>query len=309
MVFQNYALYPHMTVRRQHGVQPAPREGRRRTRCASASRRAAHILGLEDAARPLPAPALGRPAPARRDGSRHRAGPAGLPVRRAALEPRREAARRHARGDPGAAPAPQDDLDLRDPRPDRGDDDGRPDRRHARRPRRADRHAARALRRAAEPLRRRLHRLAGDELPAGRPPAPERRAATVELEAGGDVPAPPVRRGATAPRSCSAARARSTSRSRRTATASPAEVVVVEPTGADTHVLVPRRRCGIVAVFRERHALAPASGMHLPADIPKTHLFDAATRHEGRSARGGAPRSEPHRRRTRRCRRSPDENS
>ena len=40
----------------------------------------------------------------------------------------------------------QHDVDLRDARPDRGDDDGRPHRRDARRHRRADRRAARAVR-------------------------------------------------------------------------------------------------------------------------------------------------------------------
>ena len=60
----------------------------------------------------------------------------------------------------------QDHDDLCHARPDRGHDHGRQDRRHARRHRRADRRAARALRQAGEPLRRGLHRLAGDELPA-----------------------------------------------------------------------------------------------------------------------------------------------
>ena len=40
-----------------------------------------------------------RPAPARRDGSRHRAAAAGVPDGRAAVEPRREAPRADARGD------------------------------------------------------------------------------------------------------------------------------------------------------------------------------------------------------------------
>ena len=59
-------------------------------------------------ARPLSAPALRRPAPARRDGPRDRARPAGVPVRRAALQPRRQAARADAHRDQGAAPAPED---------------------------------------------------------------------------------------------------------------------------------------------------------------------------------------------------------
>ena len=118
--------------------------------------------------RPLSAAAFGRPAAARGDGPRDRARPAGVPVRRAAVEPRREAARADAHRDQGAAPAAEDDVDLRDARPDRGDDDGRPDRRDARRHRRADRRsAASSTTRPVEHVRRRLHRLAGDESRAG----------------------------------------------------------------------------------------------------------------------------------------------
>ena len=48
--------------------------------------------------------ALGRPAPARRHGPRHRAQPQGVPVRRAAVEPRRQAARADAHRDQEGAP-------------------------------------------------------------------------------------------------------------------------------------------------------------------------------------------------------------
>ena len=125
--------------------------------------RAARILNLEPYLERYPARAVGRAAPARRDGTRDRARPEGVPVRRAAVEPRRQAARGDARGDQGAAPAAQDDDRLRHARPGRGDDDGRPHRRHARRRDRADRHAARALRPARQPVRRAIHRFAGDE--------------------------------------------------------------------------------------------------------------------------------------------------
>ena len=57
---------------------------------------------------------------------------------------------------------------LRHPRPDRGDDARRPRRGHARGHAAAGRHADRALQRPREPVRRRLHRLAGDELHARR---------------------------------------------------------------------------------------------------------------------------------------------
>ena len=136
-----------------------------------ARRRDPGALGADG---PLSAPALGRAAAARGDGPGDRPRSAGLPLRRAALQPRRQAAGGDAQRAQGAAPAAEDHLDLRHPRPDRGDDHGRPDRRHEGRPDRADRLAARALRLPGQHLRRRLHRLAGDELPA-RHAAPQRR--------------------------------------------------------------------------------------------------------------------------------------
>ena len=69
--------------------------------------------------------AVGRAAPARRDGTRDRARAAGLPDGRAAVQPRREAARAGARGDQRAAAQPGRDHRLRDARPGGGHDDGR----------------------------------------------------------------------------------------------------------------------------------------------------------------------------------------
>ena len=127
--------------------------------------------------RSLSAPALRRATPARGDGPGHRARPAGVPLRRAALEPRREAARGDAHGTEGAAPAPGDHLDLRDPRPDRSHDHGRPDRGDEGRGRGTARQAPGALRPAGEPLRRGLHRVSRDEFPAGALPQRGGRAA------------------------------------------------------------------------------------------------------------------------------------
>ena len=124
--------------------------------------------------RPVSAATLRRPAPARRHGPRHRPRSAGVFVRRAAVEPRRQTARADAHRDQGAAPAAQDHDDLRHPRPDRGHDHGRQDRGDARRPGRADRRAARTVRPARQSVRRGLHRLAGDEFPARHDPR-ERR--------------------------------------------------------------------------------------------------------------------------------------
>ena len=132
MVFQTYALYPHMSVRQNIGYGL---KARRTPKPEIATRVAevAELLGLSRAARPPARAALRRPAPAGRDGPGDRPAAAGVPARRAALEPRREAARRDARVARAAASAARRHDRLRDARPDRGDD-ARPARRgHARR--------------------------------------------------------------------------------------------------------------------------------------------------------------------------------
>ena len=89
--------------------------------------------------------AVGRPAPARRHrpgaGARRRR----VPVRRAALQPRCQAALGPARRNQAAASAAQEHHDLRDARPDRGNDAGRPHRHHEERRHPAARYAARDL--------------------------------------------------------------------------------------------------------------------------------------------------------------------
>ena len=163
MVFQSYALYPHMTVRENLGYGLKVRRGAEGRGARAASSEVAELLGLDRAARPQARAALRRPAPARRDGPRDRARAAGVPDGRAALEPRREAPRRDARL-AGAAPRAARRHDgLRHARPDRGDDARAARRGDARRQDRPGRRAAGALPRAARPLRRRVHRLAGDE--------------------------------------------------------------------------------------------------------------------------------------------------
>ena len=165
MVFQNYALYPHMTVRENMGF------ALKLAKDAAGRDRPEGQRGREDprpraAPRPQARQPVRRPAPAGRDGSRDRPQPEGIPDGRAAVEPRREAARADAdrdRADPAAA---GDDHDLRHPRPDRGDDARRPDHGDARRRAPAGRPAVRAVYAPRQPVRRRLHRLAVDELPA-----------------------------------------------------------------------------------------------------------------------------------------------
>ena len=83
MVFQSYALYPHKTVAENMGfalkIKGAPK-----AEIAEKVGPGGVDPRPRPAARPLSEAALGRPAPARRHGPRHRARPAGVPVRRAA---------------------------------------------------------------------------------------------------------------------------------------------------------------------------------------------------------------------------------
>ena len=140
MVFQSYALYPHMSVRDNMAFGLKLRKVPK----AEIERRvaeAAGILGLETAPRPQAEGALRRPAPARRPGPGDRPGAGRLPHGRAAVEPRRQAARQTRAEISGCTSASDDDR-LRHPRPGRGDDDGTPDRGHERGPAPAGRHAA-----------------------------------------------------------------------------------------------------------------------------------------------------------------------
>ena len=162
MVFQSYALYPHMTVRQNLGYGLKVRKTSKRE-IAERVARAARAPRPRRAARPQARRSLGRPAPARRDGARDRARAEGVPHGRAALEPRREAPREHARSARRAAQPAGHDDDLRHARPDRGDDAGPARRGDARRADPAGRHAAGAVRAAGQPLRRRVHRLPRDE--------------------------------------------------------------------------------------------------------------------------------------------------
>ncbi len=56
-----------------------------------------------------------------------------------------------------------------------------------------------------------------------------------------------------------------------------AQVVVMEPTGMDTFVACRHEGVDLSAVFRERHDFAPGSTIHLMPDLQRAHLFDAST--------------------------------
>jgi len=56
-----------------------------------------------------------------------------------------------------------------------------------------------------------------------------------------------------------------------------AQVVVMEPTGMDTFVACRHGSEEFSAVFRERHDFAPGTTIHLQPDLQRAHLFDAGT--------------------------------
>ncbi len=156
----------------RHGHRAAPAGGRRHP-------------GAREAARPVPARAVGRHAPAHHD--RHGPGlRAHAPLRRRAHHrPRRDRAGADPRPDPGAAPGPQHVGHPRHPRPRRR---GRPHRRDHRHVRRADRGAgadAGAVQRDAHAL----HGGSPREHPQARRPEPHPAAGHRRAAARPDQPA------------------------------------------------------------------------------------------------------------------------
>ena len=91
MVFQNYALYPHMNVERNIGVPAGAAQGAE-GRAAAARRRGRRDARPDAAAQAQAGAAVGRPAAAGGDGPGAVARAGRIPARRAALQPRREAA-------------------------------------------------------------------------------------------------------------------------------------------------------------------------------------------------------------------------
>ncbi len=237
MVFQSYALYPHMSVRAEPRLRPqgAPAREEGGRRAGRASRPAA---AARRAARAAAGGALGRPAAARGDGPRDRARAAGVPDGRAALQPRREAPRRDAGRAREPARAARRHDRVRHARPGRGDDARATGRGDARRAHPAGRHAEGALRAAGQRLRRVVHRLAGDESRRG----PARRRPRSSSAATGSRSHPSTCRRRRASRSCSGS-GPSRSRTRRFADPSlpqlDVEVAVLEDLGSDAHVLFP----------------------------------------------------------------------
>ena len=98
MVFQNYALYPHMSVYDNMAYGLRNRRMARKAKSTRGSIEAREILELGALLLAQAAATFRRPAPARRDGARHRPATEGVSVRRTAVQPRRPScATRHAR--------------------------------------------------------------------------------------------------------------------------------------------------------------------------------------------------------------------
>ncbi len=55
------------------------------------------------------------------------------------------------------------------------------------------------------------------------------------------------------------------------------EVIVVEPTGADTQIFSKIAGVEVTSVFRERHTFRPGETIHLKPDPARAHLFDATS--------------------------------
>jgi len=56
-----------------------------------------------------------------------------------------------------------------------------------------------------------------------------------------------------------------------------AEIQVVEPTGSETHLVAKLGGQDVLALFRERHQLKPGDRVRLKPDVGLIHLFDKAT--------------------------------
>ena len=132
MVFQSYALYPHMTVRENMGFALKLAKTPQATIDEKVNE-AARILDLTQHLDRTPGQPVRRPAAAGRHGPGHRPRPVGVPDGRAAVQPGRQAARADAHRGVQAAEAARHHHGLRHPRPDRGHDPGRPGRGHAQR--------------------------------------------------------------------------------------------------------------------------------------------------------------------------------
>ncbi len=123
MVFQSYALYPHMTVRKNIGY-PLKIAGLPAHEIDTARRRRGTHAAIGGRTRSQARAALGWTTSASGDGPSDRSQTVSVPDGRTAVEPRRQVAGADARRDLPAATRVPHDHRVRHARPDRSDDDG-----------------------------------------------------------------------------------------------------------------------------------------------------------------------------------------
>ena len=133
MVFQNYALYPHMTIfnNMAFGLQLAKKK---KDFISDTVGRTSKALGLDHMLERKPHALSGGQRQRVALGSRHCAQSKGLSLRRTVVEPGCQDARPDAVGNFKTPRPTRFDDDLRHARPGRSDDHGRPDLRDARWP-------------------------------------------------------------------------------------------------------------------------------------------------------------------------------
>ena len=173
MVFQNYALYPHMTVF-DNIAFPSPAQRVPKKTIRERVEQTAKMLALDEHLKRRPGNLSG--------GQRQRVAMGRAIIRQpqvflmdeplSNLDAKLRVQMRAELAPPAGA---RGHDDLRDPRPGRGDDDGRSDRRDAKGHSPAAGRAAGAVRRAYKPFRRDIRRLAGDESVPGKRRRVERR--------------------------------------------------------------------------------------------------------------------------------------
>ncbi len=206
-VFQLFALYPHMNVRQNIGF-PLKCEGMPRAEIRQPRRGDRALPADRSSPQRADLAACRRRPPARRPRPRHRPPAQGLPDGRAARHPRHRIPRPDGARTPRTPHADRRDHGLRHPRPARSDVDGRQDRGDEQGRHRAIRHAAGDLRPPRHHVRRRLHRLAADELPdLPRQPGARARASVGVNGAEIAIPTPREARGRDRPRPRRPARA------------------------------------------------------------------------------------------------------
>ena len=136
--------------------------------------------------------------------------------------------------------------------------------------RRADRHAARSLRPAGQPLRRRLHRLAGDEFLQGA----DHEGGRFLAEGGVSLPLQWRRQRA---RRAGGRHLWHPARAFPVGAAGEGvaiKIKVVEPTGSETQVVAECSGQEVVCVFRERILARPGETIRVAPDAALAHLFD-----------------------------------